>query len=53
VVYVKSGNRWEKRTVELGLRNHTMVAIRNGLRPGDIVALDMPPAAAPPAAGKG
>ncbi|MCU0247734.1 MAG: HlyD family efflux transporter periplasmic adaptor subunit [Bryobacter sp.] len=49
VVYVKSGNRWEKRTVELGLRNYTMVAVRSGLRQGDVVALEPPPAAGPQA----
>ena len=42
-VFVKNGNGWERRVVELGLTNHLQVAIRQGLKPGEEVALDEPP----------
>jgi len=41
-VFVRSTNGWQKREVELGLRNNTSVAVRSGLANGDVVALDPP-----------
>ncbi len=41
-VYVKRGERFEKRPVELGIRNHLYAAVRSGLRRGDVVALERP-----------
>ena len=43
-VYVKKGNRFERQFVETGLSNNLRVAIVNGLKPGEIVALELPPA---------
>ncbi len=43
-VFVQKPGGWERRPVELGLRNHLVAAVRSGLRPGEIVALERPPA---------
>ncbi len=43
-VYVRGPDGWLRREVETGLSNHTTVAIRSGLRPGDVVALSRPQA---------
>jgi len=42
-VYVKRGNSFEKRQVQLGSRNQTHVVVREGLRAGEQVALERPP----------
>jgi len=42
-VYVKRGENWEIRPVQLGLRNYLVAAVRSGLRPGEVVALKQPP----------
>lgn len=43
-VYVQTGSGgWQRRDVELGLRSFTHVAIRSGVKPGELVALDRPP----------
>jgi HlyD family secretion protein len=42
-VFVRSANGWQKREVELGLKNNISVAIRAGLGKGDVVALETPP----------
>jgi hypothetical protein len=44
IVYVKSGDGWERRDVELGLTNNLVAAVRSGLRPGEVVATEVPPA---------
>lgn len=44
-VLVRSGEDFEKRPVELGLRSNISAAVARGLRPGDVVALEIPPAA--------
>jgi hypothetical protein len=41
-VYLRGPNGWEKREVELGLASNTTVAIRSGLRSGDVIALARP-----------
>lgn len=41
-VFVKNGEDWEKRSVQLGLANNLVVSIRSGVRPGEVVALDRP-----------
>lgn len=43
-VFLRGPSGWEKREVELGLSNHVMVAVRSGLRAGDVIALDRPSA---------
>lgn len=43
-VYVKSGDGWERREVQLGLTNNLVAAVRSGLRPGEVVAAEVPPA---------
>ena len=41
-VFVRSATGWQKREVELGLKNNISVAVRSGLSTGDVVALDAP-----------
>ena len=45
-VYVQEPKGWTRRDVELGIASHLTVAVRQGLKPGEVVALDPPP---PPA----
>lgn len=42
-VLVRTQEGWERRTVELGLSNNIQVAIRSGLKPGEVVAVERPP----------
>ncbi len=42
--FVRRASGWEKRPIELGLANHIGVAVRAGLRAGEVVALEPPPA---------
>lgn len=42
-VYVRRGDRFEKRPVQVGPRNQTHVVIREGVRAGEHVALERPP----------
>jgi multidrug resistance efflux pump len=42
-VFVKQGEEFEERPVELGVRNNIVAAIRSGLRVGEEVAAEMPP----------
>lgn len=51
-VWVQNGVEWEKRNVELGLMNNVVVAIRSGLKPGEVVAVETPHASEPPKSGK-
>jgi HlyD family secretion protein len=41
-VYVQETSGWERRDVELGLANNLAAEVKNGLRPGQVVALDRP-----------
>jgi len=43
-VYVQGFSGWELREVELGLTNHLQASIRSGVKPGEVVALDLPKA---------
>jgi HlyD family secretion protein len=45
-VFLRTPPGWVRRTVELGVTSNIEAAIRSGLRAGDVVALDRPPAAA-------
>ncbi len=42
-VYVQQPAGWTRREVELGTASNLTVAIRQGLKPGEVVALDPPP----------
>ncbi|MGB9611373.1 MAG: efflux RND transporter periplasmic adaptor subunit [Bryobacteraceae bacterium] len=42
-VYVKQGERFEKRPVEVRLANFVQAAIASGLKKGELVALERPP----------
>jgi len=42
-VYVRKDDVWEKRQVETGRADNLRAAIRNGLQPGDVVAVERPP----------
>ena len=41
-VMVKQPSGWEKREVTLGTANNVVAAVKTGLHPGEIVALDRP-----------
>jgi multidrug efflux pump subunit AcrA (membrane-fusion protein) len=41
-VYVRTESGWEERTVELGLRNNVEVAVRDGLKAGEVIAAERP-----------
>ena len=43
VVFVKQGEIWDRRRVELGLANNLLVTIRSGVRPGEVLASERPP----------
>lgn len=43
-VFVRSASGWERRQVQLGTANNIVVAVRSGLRPGETVAAEWPPA---------
>ena len=45
-VYLKSGLRFEKRFVQVGLKDDIQAAVLSGLKSGDEVALTVPPAGA-------
>lgn len=47
-VYVMSSGRWERRAVEVGLASNTHIAVRSGLKAGEMVAEERPPAAQAP-----
>ena len=47
-VYVRTGDAWERRDVELGLSNNLYVVVSSGLKPGEVVAQDPPPLAGSP-----
>jgi HlyD family secretion protein len=42
VVYIKQGEVWNRREVELGLENYLVASVK-GLNKGDVIALDKPP----------
>jgi multidrug efflux pump subunit AcrA (membrane-fusion protein) len=42
--FVRTSTGWEQRELELGLENHVDIAVRSGLRPGESVAVNGPPA---------
>jgi biotin carboxyl carrier protein/LysM repeat protein len=44
-VFVKTASGFEKREIEVALRNHVRAAIVSGLKEGEVVALERPPAA--------
>ena len=41
-VYVQNGPSFMRRAVELGVVNHTATAVKSGLRPGEVIALEKP-----------
>jgi hypothetical protein len=43
VAYVRTGEGWEMRELELGLANNVEVSVRAGVRAGDVVAVSAPP----------
>jgi cobalt-zinc-cadmium efflux system membrane fusion protein len=42
-VFVAEGGTWQRREIETGLASNIAVAVRSGLRPGEIVATGRPP----------
>jgi HlyD family secretion protein len=49
-VYVKNDTGWERREIEVGIASNVQVAVRSGLKPGELVAEDPPPALNSPGA---
>jgi len=41
-VFLRGASGWQRREVELGLRNNLVAAVRSGLAAGDVVALERP-----------
>lgn len=41
-VFLRSSSGWQRREIELGLRNHVAAVVRAGVSPGDVVALERP-----------
>jgi len=41
--FLRGPRGWERREVELGMANNVAVAVRSGLRPGEVVAAERPP----------
>ena len=46
-VYVKTATGWDKREVGLGLSNYIATAVKSGLKPGEVVAMEVPTAEPP------
>ena len=42
-VYVKEGDGWDKREVEVGINNMQYVEIKSGVHADDVLALSRPP----------
>ncbi len=42
-VYVKSGDAWDRRDVELGLTSNISAAVKSGVKQGEVLALEPPP----------
>jgi HlyD family secretion protein len=42
-VYVKEGDKFEKRTVQIGISDFSFAEVQHGLDEGDLVALELPP----------
>jgi len=41
-VYVKQGDSWEKRNVKVGISDYFYAEIQGGLKPGEVVSLELP-----------
>lgn len=41
-VYVKNGDAFERRTVQIGISDYSFAEVQGGLKEGDLVALEMP-----------
>jgi len=47
-VFLQTSSGWQRREIELGLRNHVAAVVRAGVSPGDVVALERPASGKPP-----
>jgi len=47
-VFLQTSSGWQRREIELGLRNHVVAVVRTGVSPGDVVALERPASGKPP-----
>ncbi|MGA2602346.1 MAG: efflux RND transporter periplasmic adaptor subunit [Bryobacteraceae bacterium] len=41
-VFVQTGSGWQRRDVEIGLKNNLDAVVKGGIKPGEVVALDPP-----------
>ena len=46
-VFIQTPSGFERRPVELGLTSHTAAAVKSGVKPGEVVALEKPPDRSP------
>ncbi|MBM3728778.1 MAG: HlyD family efflux transporter periplasmic adaptor subunit [Acidobacteria bacterium] len=42
-VFVKQGEAWIRRDIELGMQSYIVAAVKSGLKQGEVVALERPP----------
>ncbi len=42
--YVQNGEEWDRRVLQIGTSSNVSVSVRSGLKPGETVALEIPPA---------
>jgi HlyD family secretion protein len=47
-VFLRTSSGWQRREIELGLRNHVAAVVRAGVSPGDVVALERAAGGKPP-----
>jgi hypothetical protein len=47
-VYVRGAGGFERREVELGLKNHVRAVVKSGVREGEVLAAEPPPASRQP-----
>jgi HlyD family secretion protein len=47
-VFLQTSSGWQRREIELGLRNHVAAVVRAGVLPGDVVALERAASGKPP-----
>lgn len=47
-VFVQAADGWQRRDVELGIENNLVAAVKSGITPGEVLALDRPPSSESP-----
>jgi multidrug resistance efflux pump len=47
-VFVQTADGWQRRQVQVGLQNSLVAAVKSGIKPGEVIALDRPPSSESP-----